>query len=91
MDDFVRGRSANVGKYNTTTEKLLSLMQDCTDTGDGIPGITTVLLQTENGSGLSSIVNWDPIGKSGGQNLYFAGHYDGGGHTISNAKSTGKK
>ena len=40
---------------------------------------------------LSSIENWDPIGYSGGQNLYFAGHYDGDGHTISNAKSTGKK
>lgn len=39
---------------------------------------------------LSSIENWDPIGYSGGQDLYFAGHYDGDGHTISNAKSTGK-
>ena len=40
---------------------------------------------------LSRIENWDPIGYSGGQDLYFAGHYDGDGHTISNAKSTGKK
>lgn len=40
---------------------------------------------------LSSIASWDPIGYSGGQDLYFAGHYDGDGHTISNAKSTGKK
>ena len=39
---------------------------------------------------LSSIENWGPIGYSGGQDLYFAGHYDGDGHTISNAKSTGK-
>ena len=39
---------------------------------------------------LSGIKNWDPIGYSGGQDLYFAGHYDGDGHTISNAKSTGK-
>ena len=39
---------------------------------------------------LSRIENWDPIGYSGGQDLYFAGHYDGDGHTISNAKSTGK-
>ena len=39
---------------------------------------------------LSGIDNWDPIGYSGGQDLYFAGHYDGDGHTISNAKSTGK-
>ena len=37
---------------------------------------------------LSSIENWAPIGYSGGR--YFAGHYDGDGHTISNAKSTGK-
>lgn len=37
---------------------------------------------------LSGIKNWDPIGYSGG--CYFAGHYDGDGHTISNAKSTGK-
>ena len=37
---------------------------------------------------LSGIENWDPIGYSGG--CYFAGHYDGDGHTISNAKSTGK-
>ena len=39
---------------------------------------------------LNGIENWDPIGYSGGQDLYFAGHYDGDGHTISNAKSTGK-
>ena len=39
---------------------------------------------------LSGIKSWDPIGYSGGQDLYFAGHYDGDGHTISNAKSTGK-
>lgn len=37
---------------------------------------------------LSGIKNWDPIGYSGG--CYFAGHYDGDGHTISKAKSTGK-
>ena len=37
---------------------------------------------------LSSIENWDPIGYSGG--CYFAGHYDGDGHTITGAKSTGK-
>ena len=37
---------------------------------------------------LNGIENWDPIGYSGG--CYFAGHYDGDGHTISNAKSTGK-
>ena len=37
---------------------------------------------------LSRIASWDPIGYSGG--CYFAGHYDGDGHTISNAKSTGK-
>ena len=39
---------------------------------------------------MSGIKSWDPIGYSGGQDLYFAGHYDGDGHTISNAKSTGK-
>ena len=37
---------------------------------------------------LSSIENWDPIGYSGG--CYFAGHYDGDGHSIKNAISTGK-
>ena len=37
---------------------------------------------------LSGIKNWDPIGYSGG--CYFAGHYDGDGHTITGAKSTGK-
>lgn len=37
---------------------------------------------------LSRIENWDPIGYSGG--CYFAGHYDGDGHTITGAKSTGK-
>lgn len=37
---------------------------------------------------LSDIANWDPIGYSG--SFYFAGNYDGGGYTISNAKSTGK-
>ena len=39
---------------------------------------------------LSGIENWDPIGYSGGQDLYFAGHYDGDGHTISNATCAGK-
>ena len=37
---------------------------------------------------LSSIASWDPIGYSG--SFYFAGNYDGGGHNISKAKSTGK-
>ena len=37
---------------------------------------------------LSGIKSWDPIGYSGG--CYFAGHYDGDGHTITGAKSTGK-
>ena len=32
---------------------------------------------------------WEPIGYSG--SYYFAGNYDGDGHTISNATSTGKK
>lgn len=34
-------------------------------------------------------VSWEPIGYSG--SYYFAGNYDGNGHTISNATSTGKK
>ena len=33
-------------------------------------------------------VTWEPIGYSG--SYYFAGNYDGDGHTISNATSTGK-
>lgn len=37
---------------------------------------------------LSNIENWDPIGYSG--SCYFAGHYDGGGYTITGAKSNGK-
>ena len=39
---------------------------------------------------LSSIASWDPIGYSGDYGFYFAGNYDGGGYTISNANSTGK-
>lgn len=38
---------------------------------------------------LQGIENWEPIGYSGGCNIYFAGNYDGDGHTIRNAKSTG--
>ena len=38
---------------------------------------------------LSRIASWDPIGYSG-NGLYFAGNYDGDGHTITGAKSTGK-
>lgn len=34
-------------------------------------------------------VAWEPIGYSGG--TYFAGNYDGDGHIIANAKSTGKR
>lgn len=37
---------------------------------------------------LSSIENWEPIGYSG--SFYFAGNYDGDGHSITNAVSTGK-
>ena len=33
-------------------------------------------------------VSWEPIGYSG--SYYFAGNYDGGGHSITNAVSTGK-
>ena len=62
---------------------------DCTDTGDGIPGnYHDYYFKQTTDLDLSSIENWAPIGYSGG--CYFAGHYDGDGHTISNAKSTGK-
>ena len=33
-------------------------------------------------------ITWEPIGYSG--SCYFAGNYDGGGHSITNAVSTGK-
>lgn len=62
---------------------------DCTDTGDGIPGnYHGYYFKQTTDLDLSSIESWDPIGYSG--NYYFAGHYDGGGYTISNAKSMGK-
>ena len=62
---------------------------DCTDTGDGVPGnYHGYYFKQTTDLDLSSIENWDPIGYSG--SCYFAGHYDGGGYTISNAKSTGK-
>lgn len=62
---------------------------NCTDTGDGIPGnYHGYYFKQTTDLDLSRIASWDPIGYSGG--CYFAGHYDGDGHTISNAKSTGK-
>ena len=62
---------------------------NCTDTGGGIPGnYHDYYFKQTTDLDLSDIVNWDPIGYSGG--CYFAGHYDGDGHTISKAKSTGK-
>lgn len=62
---------------------------DCTDTGNGIPGnYHGYYFKQTKDLDLSNIASWDPIGYSGG--CYFAGHYDGGGYTISNAKSTGK-
>lgn len=62
---------------------------NCTDTGDGIPGnYHDYYFKQTKDLDLSDIVNWDPIGYSG--SCYFAGHYDGDGHTISNVKSTGK-
>ena len=62
---------------------------DCTDTGNGIPGnYHGYYFRQTTDLDLNGIENWDPIGYSGG--CYFAGHYDGDGHTISNAKSTGK-
>lgn len=54
---------------------------DCTDTGDGIPGnYHGYYFKQTTDLDLSSIENWAPIGYSGG--CYFAGHYDGDGHTI---------
>ena len=35
-------------------------------------------------------VAWEPIGYSGGEGIYFAGNYDGGGHIIAHATSSGK-
>lgn len=62
---------------------------DCTDTGDGIPGnYHGYYFRQTTDLDLNGIENWDPIGYSGG--CYFAGHYDGDGHTITGAKSTGK-
>ena len=62
---------------------------DCTGTRDEIPGnYHGYYFKQTADLDLSGIKNWDPIGYSGG--CYFAGHYDGDGHTISNAKSTGK-
>ena len=62
---------------------------DCTDTGNGIPGnYHGYYFRQTTDLDLKGIANWDPIGYSGG--CYFAGHFDGDGHTISNAKSTGK-
>ena len=62
---------------------------NCTDTGDGIPGnYHGYYFKQTADLDLSRIASWDPIGYSG--SCYFAGHYDGDGHTISNAKSTGK-
>ena len=62
---------------------------DCKDTGDGIPGnYHGYYFKQTIDLDLSSIASWDPIGYSG--SFYFAGNYDGDGHTISNAKSTGK-
>ena len=57
---------------------------DCTDIGN----YHGYYFKQTTDLDLSDIVNWDPIGYS--DSYYFAGHYDGGGHTISNAKSTGK-
>ena len=62
---------------------------DCTDTGNGIPGnYHGYYFRQTTDLDLKGIENWDPIGYSGG--CYFAGHYDGDGHSIKNAISTGK-
>ena len=39
---------------------------------------------------LTRVKNWEPIGYSGGEGIYFAGNYDGGGHIIAHATSSGK-
>ena len=75
---------------NTINEgKAAGFDADCT--GDGIPGnYHGYYFKQTTDLDLSSIASWDPIGYSGGYGFYFAGNYDGGGYTISNAKSTGK-
>ena len=62
---------------------------NCTDTGGGIPGnYHGYYFKQTKDLDLSNIASWDPIGYSG--SCYFAGHYDGGGYTITGAKSNGK-
>ena len=64
---------------------------DCRDTRDGIPGnYHGYYFKQTTDLDLSHIANWEPIGYSLYEGRYFAGQYDGDGHTISNAKSTGK-
>lgn len=64
---------------------------DCTGTGDEIPGnYHGYYFKQTTDLDLSRIANWEPIGYSLYEGRYFAGQYDGDGHTISNAKSTGK-
>ena len=63
--------------------------EDCTDTGNGSPGnYHGYYFRQTTDLDLNGIANWDPIGYSDG--CYFAGHYDGDGHTITGVKSTGK-
>ena len=69
--------------------KAANFDADCVDEENGIPGnYHGYYFKQTTDLDLSSIENWDPIGYSG--SFYFAGNYDGDGHTISNAKSTGK-
>ena len=69
--------------------KAAGFDEDCTDTGNGIPGnYHGYYFRQTTDLDLNGIANWDPIGYSDG--CYFAGHYDGDGHTITGAKSTGK-
>ena len=72
-----------------TDGKAAGYDADCTDTGNGIPGnYHGYYFRQTTDLDLNGIDNWAPIGYSGG--CYFAGHYDGDGHTITGAKSTGK-
>ena len=69
--------------------KAAGFDEDCTDTGNGIPGnYHGYYFRQTTDLDLNGIANWDPIGYSDG--CYFAGHYDGDGHTITGVKSTGK-
>ena len=88
MPAYSGGSGTETDPWLISSVTDLQLLANTINDGKGVGNYYGYYFKQTADLDLSGIKNWDPIGYSEG--CYFAGHYDGDGYTISNAKSTGK-